>query len=368
MHSHAGVYSDTWNFTDSTGNYNNASGTVTDTINKANATFDVIGYTGVYDGTAHGATGAASGVGSDGILPGLDLTGRSYLLLHELLHLGSTFTNVPGGTANWTFEGNDNYNSATGSVAIVITKANATFDVIGYTGVYDGQAHGATGTASGVNSEDLSYLLHLGSTFTNVPGGTATWTFEGNDNYNSATGTVDITITKANATLDVTGYTGVYDGQAHGATGTASGFHLGSTFTNVPGGTATWTFGATITTTATGTVDITITKANATFDVIGYTGVYDCAAHRTPGCSGVGSDGILTGLDLTGTAHTNAGTYTDTWTFTDVTGNYNNASGTVVDAIAKANATFDVIGYTGVYDGAAHGHRHCFRSRLRWHP
>ena len=36
-----------------------------------------------------------------------------------------------------------------------------------------------------------------------------------------------------------------------------------------------------------------------------------------------------------------------TWTFTDVTGNYNNASGTTHDNIAKANATISVTGYNG---------------------
>ena len=47
----------------------------------------------------------------------------------------------------------------------------------------------------------------------------------------------------------------------------------------------------------------------------------------------------LSGLDLTGTTHTNAGDYpSDTWTFTDATGNYNDASGTVSDSIAKADA------------------------------
>jgi len=42
----------------------------------------------------------------------------------------------------------------------------------------------------------------------------------------------------------------------------------------------------------------------------------------------------LTGLVLTGTTHTVVGTYSsDSWTFTDSAGNYNNASGTITDAI-----------------------------------
>jgi len=49
----------------------------------------------------------------------------------------------------------------------------------------------------------------------------------------------------------------------------------------------------------------------------------------------------LSGLNLSGTTHTSAGDYpTDPWTFTDVTGNYNNASGSVHDVINKATPVF----------------------------
>jgi hypothetical protein len=42
------------------------------------------------------------------------------------LNLGSSFTNVPGGTANWTFtDVTGNYNNKSGSVALVITTAFA---------------------------------------------------------------------------------------------------------------------------------------------------------------------------------------------------------------------------------------------------
>ena len=58
-------------------------------------------------------------------------------------------------------------------------------------------AHGATGSATGVNGEDLSSLLNLGATLTNVPGGTAHWTFAGNTNYAPASGDATVTITKA---------------------------------------------------------------------------------------------------------------------------------------------------------------------------
>jgi hypothetical protein len=80
--------------------------------------------------------------------------------------------------------------------------------------------------------------------------------------------------------------------------------------------------------------DLTITKADPTCVVTPYTLEYDRNEHTATGtCSGVKGEALL-GLDLTGTAHTDIGTYVDDpWTFTDVTGNYNNDNGTVNDAI-----------------------------------
>src|SRR5207249_3983070 len=182
------------------------------TFSQADANITVNGFSGVYDGDAHGATGSASGVKGEN--------------LGSLLHLGSSFTDVPGGTAHWTFDGNTNYKSASGTATITISQADANITVNGFSGVYDGDAHGATGSASGVKGENLGSLLHLGSSFTSVPGGTAHWTFDGNTNYKSASGDVAITISQADASLTVNGYSNVYDGNAHGATGSAKGVKL----------------------------------------------------------------------------------------------------------------------------------------------
>ena len=65
--------------------------------------------------------------------------------------------------------------------------------------MYDGHAHGATGSALGINGEDLTALLNLGASFTDVPGGTAHWTFGGNANYAPSAGEVAITISQASA-------------------------------------------------------------------------------------------------------------------------------------------------------------------------
>jgi len=73
----------------------------------------------------------------------------------------------------------------------------ATVTVTGYTGVYDGQPHGATGAATGINGEDLSSLLSLSGSFTSVPGGTVSWTFAGDAHYAPASGSAAIAITPA---------------------------------------------------------------------------------------------------------------------------------------------------------------------------
>jgi hypothetical protein len=155
------------------------------TVNQAAGSIIVNGYSDVYDGHPHGAGGSATGVNGED--------------LSDLLNLGATFADVPGGTAHWTFAGNTNYAPASGDATIAITKATAAITVTGYTGVYDGHAHGASGSATGVNSEDLAGLLNLGSSFTDVPGGTASWTFAGNTNYGSASGSAGIVITRTAA-------------------------------------------------------------------------------------------------------------------------------------------------------------------------
>ena len=208
-HTAAGTYaSDPWSFTDVTGNYQNASGTVSDAIAKAAATCTVTGWTGTYDATAHGASGSCTGIGN------VTLTGLS---------LGSSFTTVPGGTANWTFT-NANYADQSGSVGIVINKAAPSCSVTPYSVTYDATAHGATGSCTGVAGATLTGLT-LGSSFTAVPGGTANWSFT-NTNYADQSGNVGIVISQAASLTSVTvagGSAFTYDGLAHPATVVVTG-------------------------------------------------------------------------------------------------------------------------------------------------
>ncbi len=87
----------------------------------------------------------------------------------------------------------------------------------------------------------------------------------------------------------------------------------------------------------------TIHKANAICTITGYSVTYNGSPHTATGtCLGVQAE-TLAGLVLTGTIHTNAGTYlADPWTFTDVTGNYNDTVDTVVDSIAKASQEISI--------------------------
>src|SRR6185503_8851300 len=172
------------------------------------------------------------------------------------------------------------------------------------TTTYDGLSHTATVTSiTGVNGEAGATVgsVTLNTTHTNAGTySTDSWSFTGAANYNNiASTTITNSIAKANATVVVTPYTSLtttYNGLTHTATVTS--------ITGVNGET-----GATV-----GTVDVS------------------------------------------GTTHTNAGTYnTDSWSFTG-TANYNNiASTTITNSIAKANATIVVNGYSNIYDGLYHG-------------
>src|SRR5438067_9733333 len=106
---------------------------------------------------------------------------------------------------------NENYDNQNGAGAVPISKATAVITVTGFSGVYDGSAHGVvSSSAKGVNNEDLTGLVIANTTYTNVPGGLIHWTFT-NENYADQAGDATVTITKAAATITVTGFSGVYE-------------------------------------------------------------------------------------------------------------------------------------------------------------
>jgi NAD(P)H-dependent FMN reductase len=144
-HTNAGTYTtDSWSFT-GTANYNNiAATTITDTINKADATVVVTPYNVTYNGNPHTATYTISGVnGETGATVGtVDVSNTTHTN-------AGTYT-----TDSWSFTGTANYNNiAATTITDTINKADATVVVTPYNVTYNGNPHTATYTISGVNGE-----------------------------------------------------------------------------------------------------------------------------------------------------------------------------------------------------------------------
>ena len=252
-----------------------------------------------------------------------------------------------------------------GSVKVLKATPTVTVSFASSPITYDGNSHPATATVTGVGGADLTGHGTVSVTYT-PPGSVAAPLNAGNysasahftssdGNYTDADSTVAASqvIKKAVATIVVTPYNVTYDGNPHTATGTATGVKgealvglglSGTTHTNAGTTTDSWTF-----TDVTGnyynassTVSDVIKKANATISVTPYNVTYDGNPHTATGTAKGVLGETLAGLDLSGTTHTNAGTTTDTWTFTDVSGNYYNATATVSDIISQAPSTTTV--------------------------
>ncbi len=346
-------------------------------IAQAEAKISVVGKTVTYDGQAHGASGEALDVNGE------ELSG---------LNLGESFTNAPGGMANWTFKGGKNYQDAEGSVEItilkakpeitliagkaptydgqahyvesalvkgvngtvlgnatviykqdantienptdagtyevtadyaastnyeaadqklgtlVINKAAAIIAVEDYKGIYDGASHTASGNATGVGGVDLSKQLAFLTSYTNAPGGSTAWNFQGGTNYHDASGTAKVTIDKAKATIAIKEFSGTYDGIAHTATGTATGvigedltenLSFAAGYTNVPGGTTSWSFdGGTNYHDENGTANVTIQQRSIT--VSANAGQQKVYGSKDPSFAFTPSEALLPGNIFTG--------------------------------------------------------------------
>jgi hypothetical protein len=253
-------------------------------ITKANATINVTAYSVIYDGNSHTATGTATGVNGES-LSGLDLSGTTHTNAGTYNGDGWTFTDATG-----------NYNNTTGTVNDSISRASASITVNGYSGVYDGAAHGATGSATGVNGEDLTSLLNLGASFTNVPGGTAHWTFAGNTNYAPASGDATITITKATPVITWNNPADIVYGTALGATQLNANANVSGSFNYTPGSGTVLNAGPSqpllASFTPTDTTNYNSTSKNAQINVL----------KATPSFSNLSSPSIATGTASTNLA------------------------------------------------------------------
>ncbi len=321
--------------------------TETFTIAPADATISVTPYDVPYDGTSHTATGSATGVLGEDLAAGLDLSGTTHTA-------AGTYTADP-----WTFSDHaGNYRDASGTVDNRISSAGQviTFDPLPGTmyGSPDFTVGASASSGLAVTFSAAGQCTVTGTTVHLTAAGTCTLTATqaGDANWDPArpveqafaiapatplitwadpagiTYGTPLSAAQLDAVADVAG-TFTYTPAAGTILGAGDGQVLAVEFT--PDDTVSYT-------TATATVELDVAPADATISVTPYDVPYDGTSHTATGsATGVLGEDLAAGLDLSGTTHTAAGTYTaDPWTFSDPAGNYRDASGTVDNRISSA--------------------------------
>lgn len=187
-----------------------------------------------------------------------------------------------------------------GLVTVAVAPSNATGDLSLFV---DGSLT-AIGTHTLTQGDNGSFTFDVGILNAGTHSLHAVYTATGD--FLSSTADGSLVVNKANATIDVTGYSATYDGAYHGATGSATGvggadlsaqLNLGATFRNVPGGTAHWTFvGGTNYNDASGDVSIDISPLTVTGLVTANNKVYDGTTMAT--ISSASLSGVVAGDDV----------------------------------------------------------------------
>ncbi len=254
-----------------------------------------------------------------------------------------------------------NYNNANASVLINVLKASSTVTLSG-TGsfVYDGLAHGATASVSGVGglnqSLTVSYTGACSAPPVNVAETpcTVSAAYAGNPNHEGSSASGTITITQAGSTTTVSGGTFTYDGNPHPATVLVTGagglslspapsysggcsaapVNVGET-TPTPC-TASYTYpGDGNHSGSSGSALIVINKAAATLSVSGGSFIYDgTSKSATVTITPIGLTGVSVTYNGSPTAPTNAGTYAVVASLAN--GNYTAPDATATLVIDKA--------------------------------
>jgi hypothetical protein len=141
-------------------NHNGSNGADTFAIVKADASCTIVGYSVTYDASSHTASGSCLGVDGSTVLAGLVKSGTTHTNAGTYTGDAWTFTDVTG-----------NYHDASGTVNDAIGKATPTVSVTWASWTFDGAAHPASGSVTGVGSP----AANLGTpTLTYYTGATAT--------------------------------------------------------------------------------------------------------------------------------------------------------------------------------------------------
>ena len=270
-------------------NYTYAAKTATYTLSVGTAamTVSATGYTGAYDGQAHGITVTAPA----GATVKYGTSAGTYNL-----NASPTYTNAGSYTVYYEVT-KANYTTVTGSAVVNISKASAsisyatasvgkTFGDAPFTNSLTNTGDGAvTYSSSNTNVATVNAtsgeVTIVGNGSTTI---TATVTDGTNYTYAAKTATYTLSVGTAAMTVSATGYTGAYDGQAHGITvtapagatvkyGTSAGtYNLNASPTYTNAGTYTVYYQVTKTgfDTVTGSATVTITKVDARVVYVNY--------------------------------------------------------------------------------------------------
>lgn len=270
-------------------NYTYATKTAAYTLSVGTATMTVsaTGYTGAYDGQAHGISVTAPA----GATVKYGTSAGTYNL-----NASPTYTNAGSYTVYYEVT-KANYTTVTGSAVVNISKASAS---ISYATASVGKTFGdapftnaltKTGDGTVTYSSSNTSVATVNATsgeVTIVGNGSAviTATVADGTNYTYAAKTASYTLSVGTAamTVSATGYTGAYDGQAHGITvtapagatvkyGTSAGtynLNASPTYTNAGTYTVYYQVAKAGFDTVTGSATVTITKVDARVVYVNY--------------------------------------------------------------------------------------------------
>ncbi len=367
------------------GNNNYEAATATYKLNVAAGTITGVtatGYTGTYDGKAHGITVSAP--------EGTTIKYGTKKGTYDL-DASPTYTDAGSYMVHYQVE-RTNYNTIADSAKVEITKAtpSITFDKESYSATYGEEftaptpstnPEGLTVTATSSSNTQVATITDGVIKIVGIGETTITVSFAGNTNYEAATATYKLNVAAGAITgITATGFSGTYDGKVHGITvtvpegatikyGTKKGTYdldASPTYTDAGSYMVHYQVERTNYTTIADSAKVEITKAtpSITFDKDSYSATYGETFNApTPSTSPEGLD-----VTATNSSNTQVATITDgvikivgigettiTVSFAGNT-NYEAATATYILNVAAGTST-DVIatGYSGVYDGKAHG-------------
>jgi len=262
----AGTYTVTAHTTGDANNNAGDSSATALTINKFNPLMAAFGGTFTYTGTPHAGSGQALGGAGEHLPVTVSYQGISGTTYGPSATPPTNF-GVYLVTAHTVGDANNNAEDSLPN-ALRINKATATIVVTPYCAHFDGSAHTATGTATGVLSEPLTGLDLSGTTHTAA--GTYlgdAWTFSGSLNYSGANSTVNDSIVNAVITASPSTTTGTAGNVASVVNaGAGATYAWGITNGTITGGTGTSSITYTAGAVGTLTLNITVTTSTSCSD------------------------------------------------------------------------------------------------------